>query len=394
MPPKLSCSLWLVVIALFFVWGAVPASSTKSFLLAGWIILLLVLLIWRPRSRHPRRRVLECPVPQLPTLGVLAIALKVTPRRLGWLQGDCGPDPQTGISIHYRQKMIPKRSGGERTLLIPKPELMAAQRWILRNILDCVPLHDAAYGFRRGRSALQNAQKHCARAVVVTCDLRDFFPSINCPRVAGVFRLLGYSEPVARTLALLCTTRLPKSSRRVLPQGAPSSPALSNIVAFHMDTRLAALSAKLGFTYTRYADDCTFSGDDPAHLGALIRGVRRIVTNERFRLHEKKLHIRRRGARQQVTGIVVNQRPGVPRAERRHLRAVLHQARRTSLEEQNRQGHPNFLDYLRGKLAYIRMVNPWQAASLEATLKPLIPPKPLYRGAPRLPFQNTGGDPR
>lgn len=342
------------------------------------IILSLIIQYWLSKGQETERlRRQHTDVPKLERMGLpviqdidaLAAVLGLSTKRLTWLLDRRAPDEETGISCHYVDKRIAKAGGGRRTLLIPKRELKAVQRWILREILEKVPLHAAAHGFRKGRSISTNAVPHTGKAVVVCCDLQDFFPSIRYPRVRGAFQMLGYSWDVAAALALLCTTRLPGSRKRALPQGAPTSPALSNIIAYTLDCRLAGLADKLGFIYTRYADDCTFSAADPdAELGPLIRLVGKIIRSERFVLHPSKLRIHRAGTRQRVTGLVVNAGVSVPRAERRRLRAILHRAQFSGIEAQNRICHSNFVDYLYGKIAFVRMINPRHAASLEHAL--------------------------
>ncbi|MHB9026467.1 MAG: reverse transcriptase family protein [Armatimonadota bacterium] len=321
-----------------------------------------------PRREADAEMLRQQGMPVLQTLEELAAALGITEKQLRWLMDKPRQGQPPLRSPHYVQFRIPKSGGGERVLLAPKPRLKAAQRWILREILRHAVPHDAAHGFRRGRSILTNALPHVDKEAVACFDLADFFPTITFPRVRGLFQALGYGIEVAGALAYLCTTRMePGAKRRVLPQGAPSSPAISNLITKRMDTRLAGLAVTLGYSYTRYADDCTMSGA-PRNLNALIRTVRIITSGEGFRLHDKKLRIRRQGARQQVTGLVVNAAPTITRSERRRLRAVLHQARTTGLEAQNRAGHPHFLDYLRGKIAFLSMVHPGHAAPLARAL--------------------------
>ncbi|HEY4120005.1 MAG TPA: reverse transcriptase family protein, partial [Byssovorax sp.] len=151
-----------------------------------------------------------------------------------------------------------------------------------------------------------------------------------------------------------------------LPQGACTSPAISNLVARKLDRRLRGVAAKMGWNYTRYADDLTFSAPDGhrGEIGLLMARVRHVVTEEGFALNPKKGRVQRKGRRQTVTGIVVNTQPGVPREEVRRLRAILHAAKTTGLEAQNREGLPNFEAHVRGKLAYLHMVDPAKAAPL------------------------------
>ena len=356
-----------------------------------FIIVAILLLYWFvARRRQPHRPSTSAPqrarrhhrprqnlLPGLPALfsdEELAAALGISMQEYHWLLDRRDPDEKNGHSRHYQRFDIPKARGGTRVLLAPKLRLKTVQRWILRHILEQISPHDAAHGFHKGRSIVSNAQAHAGQPAVLCIDLRDFFTSINYLRVRGFFRAIGYPAKVAAALGLLCTTRLPGSSRRVLPQGAPTSPALANLVARCLDFRMAGLAAKYGYRYTRYADDCTFSGD-PRRLHIIIRTMRAIIKSEGFRLHEGKVRIHRPGACQQVTGLVVNRAPAVSRAARRRMRAILHQAQQTGVAAQNRLNHPHFLDYLRGNISFIRMVNPAHARPLETALAHLLPIK-------------------
>ena len=239
---------------------------------------------------------------------------------------------------HYKRFRIPKKTGGERLISAPMPRLKRAQYWILDNVLAKSPLHDAAHGFVPGRSILTNARQHVGREVVVNLDLKDFFPTLTYKRVKGLFRSLGFAEPAAIPLALLTTepvvdeveldgkTHFVANGSRLLPQGAPTSPAITNLICRRLDQRLADLAAKLGFTYTRYADDMTFSasGDPCRMIGTLIKAIHGIVEAEGFRVHPDKTRIMRRSGRQEVTGLTVNEQVSVPRDTLRRFRAVLH----------------------------------------------------------------------
>jgi hypothetical protein len=227
---------------------------------------------------------------------------------------------------------------------------------------------------------------HVGRDVVVNLDLSNFFPTIGFGRARGVFRKLGYSPAVATIFALLCTEspRTPvlfEGERqyvavgpRALPQGACTSPALSNQVVKKLDRRLAGMAAKHGFAYTRYADDLTFSAPPGKReeVAMLLARVRHVVEEEGFAINPRKGRIQRSGRRQSVTGIVVNHKPSVPREEVRLLRSILHHAKTTGLEAQNRAGIPFFESHLRGRIAYVHMVDPGRAAPLFEALAAVL----------------------
>ncbi len=320
-------------------------------------------------------------LPVLSTPTELARALDLPIPRLRWLAFHAEVVTRT----HYVNFTVPKKSGGQRVLSAPHRTMARAQRWIFEQILAKLPAEPTAHGFLVGRSILTNAQPHAGRAVVVNLDLEGFFPGIGFPRVRKVFERVGYSPAVATILALLCTESPRKTvifegttyhvatGPRGLPQGACTSPALSNQVARRLDRRLAGLAAKLGLTYTRYADDLTFSGDEglEGRTGYLMARVRHIARDEGFTVNESKTRVLRRSTAQMVTGLVVNDRPGVRRSEVRRLRAILHRARTEGLERQNRANRPDFAAWLRGKIAFVRMARPELGDRLLAELDEL-----------------------
>ena len=286
--------------------------------------------------------------------------------------------------VHYHRYGIAKKTGGVRFISAPKRTLRKAQTWVLRNILGRMPAEAPVHGFVPLRSIVSNARAHVNQAVVINLDMKDFFPSITFRRVKGLFESMGYSEHVATVLALLCTEppRVPAEldgkvyyvalGQRVLPQGACTSPAITNLLCRKLDRRLDGLAKKHRFTFTRYADDLTFSGDQGTAVGRLLRSVRSILQAEGFTEHPTKTRVMRRANRQEVTGLTVNDRPTVARAEIRTLRAILHQAARHGLASQNREQRPNFADYLRGRIAFICMVDPARGQPLRAALEKVL----------------------
>lgn len=320
-------------------------------------------------------------LPVLATPADVANALQLGIPRLRWLSFHS----EAATVSHYIRFTVPKKSGGTRNLFAPHANLATAQEWILRNILDKVPTHLAAHGFVAGRSTVTNATPHVGHRVVVNTDLTDFFPTITFPRVLGIFRELGYSPAAATILALLCTEsprRMVKyagkpfhvaTGPRALPQGACTSPALSNLAARRLDSRLTGIARKLSWNYTRYADDLTFSADGEGtdKVGYLLARIRHIAQDEGFAVNEKKTRVQRQSTAQSVTGIVVNARPGVPRDVVRRLRAILHRAQTEGIAAQNRRKVPHFEAWLRGMVAYVSMVNPDQARPLAEALRAL-----------------------
>lgn len=322
-------------------------------------------------------------LPVLATAGELATAMGLSISRLRWLAFHS----EAATCSHYVTWEVPKRSGGMRRISSPLPRLRAAQGWVLENILSKIPVETEAHGFVKGRSTVTSARVHERPDVLVNVDVKDFFPSVTFPRVRGLFRSLGYSPAVSTILALL-TTEAPREEAtydgaryfvaigpRGLPQGACTSPSISNLVTRRLDRRLRGMAKGLGWRYSRYADDLSFSavGEASKRVGFLLARVRHLLQDEGFAWNDKKARVVRRNAAQRVTGIVVNDGTTVPRRERRRLRALLHHARQEGLPAQNREGREDFAAWLRGKVAYVSMVQPAAGAKLRATLDALRP---------------------
>jgi hypothetical protein len=286
--------------------------------------------------------------------------------------------PGAGPGAPYVEFEIPKRSGGTRRICAPRRELKQVQRRILDDLLAKLPVHPACQGFVAGRSVVSNATPHQGAALILKLDLASFFPTVHYRRVEGFFESLGYPGEVASMLAGLTTHRPTFAGGRVgwpgtMPQGAPTSPALANLLCQRLDTRLAGLAEKLGARYTRYADDLTFSfaAAPERSLGRITWWIDQICSQEGFRENAGKRRILRPSNRQQVTGVVVNDGLHVPRDVRRRLRAILHNCRRDGLEAQAR-GRPHFAATLRGWAAYVRMVEPEAGAKLHAAIEEVV----------------------
>ncbi len=331
----------------------------------------------RAESDVARLSSLELPI--LNTAGALAAQMGITLSSLRWLTYH----RRGATVVHYHRYSIAKKTGGVRSISAPKAALKTAQAWVLANILGRIPVESAAHGFVPTRSIVTNAAPHVKRAVVINLDMKDFFPSITFRRVKGLFEAMGYSEQVATVLGLLCTEP-PRAAaeldgkifhvalgERVLPQGASTSPAITNILCRKLDRRLGGLARKHEFAYTRYADDLTFSGDRAAVVGRLLRSARAIIQAEGFVEHPTKTRVMRQSNHQEVTGVTVNERPTISREEIRTLRAILHNAAKHGLASQNREGHPHFVQSLRGRIAFVCMVDPERGLPLRAAFEKL-----------------------
>jgi hypothetical protein len=225
--------------------------------------------------------------------------------------------------VSYRSFTIPKRRGGTRTIQAPADDLKKLQRAILHKVLISTPVHRCATAYVSGRSIVENARPHVGAAVVVTMDLEDFFGSTTAKRVEQYLRHAGWSPKAARVLTRLTTFQ------GSLPQGAPTSPKLSNLVNYLLDARLDAYARAAGGAYTRYSDDLTFSFPrEPRSLHGFRRRVRAILKEHGYKLQEKKrVQIRRPHQPQLVTGLVVNRKVHTPRHLRRLVRAMEHRLR-------------------------------------------------------------------
>jgi len=311
----------------------------------------------------------------------LATAMGIAIPKLRWLAFHSEAPTRT----HYVYFKIPKKGGGERRLAAPHKQLAAAQRWIFENVLNKLPVHDAAHGFVRERSTVTNADVHVGADVVINADLCDFFPTITFFRVAGLFRSFGYSPAVATILALICTecprdavtfageTYYPATGQRGLPQGACTSPAISNLICRNLDLRFAAIANRMQWRYTRYADDLTLSTskEHDDKIGYMLARIRHIAEDEGFRINAKKTRVQRNHMRQSVTGIVVNDKRNIDRKTIRRLRAILHNAKRTGFAAQNTENRPHFESWLRGMIAYVSMVNPERGHELREQFEAL-----------------------
>jgi retron-type reverse transcriptase len=320
-------------------------------------------------------------LPVLDTPADVAKWLGLELDELAWLSRPV-PNRLFDARPHYSLHLRAKTHGGHRLIEAPKARLKSVQRHILHRLLDRVPPHPSAFGFRIGRSVREHAAKHAGAHMVLRLDLEDFFPSIPAPRIFRLFHQLGYAQSVARVLAGLCTCRTPRESwpaldaaantserearfwaqRRAeaphLPQGAPTSPALANLCSFALDVRLEALARSANATYSRYADDLTFSGDAEfaGSVRSFTRLTERIVREEGFRVNRAKTRQMSSGTRQRVGGLVVNERPHVARSEFDRLKAVLHNCAVHGPTSQNRERHPNFREQLLGRIGWVESV--------------------------------------
>ena len=332
-------------------------------------------------AEDPDKRKQDNALPPVDRVEALAKALGMPVAKLRWLAYHRDVDSGT----HYKRWLVPKRDGTPRLISAPKPDLKAAQRWIHREVIEHLPVHGAAHGFLVGRSIVTNARVHAAAKIVVKMDIRGFYPTVTWRRVKGLLRRAGLGEQVATVMALLATespreevithgrTYFVATGPRSLPQGAPTSPSITNALCLRLDARLSGLARKLDCRYTRYADDMTFSwhGDSKPEVGNLLHAVTSIVKAEGFEIHPNKTRVMRSGARQQVTGLVVNHAPGrpparVPRKRIRDLESAIYN------REQGRAGKGESLEQLKGLAAFVMMADRDKGKALMERIDGLI----------------------
>lgn len=265
---------------------------------------------------------------------------------------------------HYRRVLLEKPGGGERALWVPDPLLKTIQRRITQVLLVHMPVSPYATAYRYGGSTLRNAAPHAGQPAVLHLDIRHFFDSVLYSAVKdAAFPARIYAEPLRVLLTLLCY------HRDALPQGAPSSPAISNLLLTPFDGRVGDWCAPRNIRYTRYCDDMTFSGVfDPAELTAFVRAQLR---QEGYFLNEEKTRFMPAGRRQMVTGLVVNEKPAVPADTLRRLRQALYYCRRYGpADHMARRGiagtEEQYLEHLLGQVSYALQITPQKPELLRA----------------------------
>lgn len=252
----------------------------------------------------------------------------------------------------YRNFNIKKKSGKLRKISEPLPSLKEIQRWILDNILEKIVPSRFAKAFIKKRSIKDNARFHRNQKFVLSIDVENFFPSIKFNRVYHLFRSIGYSNSVSTILSNLCTLD------DCLPQGAPTSPAISNIVCLRLDGRLSGYALRNKIRYTRYADDITFSGT--FNPGRVFNLVRMVLTESGFKINSDKTRLMEQHQRQEVTGIVVNKKLQTTKELRRYLRQNIYYIKKYGLESHlssTNNKKANYLSHLKGVAGFVYFVN-------------------------------------
>ena len=293
--------------------------------------------------------------------------------------------------IRYKTFQIRKKSGKTRTIHAPKPGLKAILK-CLNVILQAIHTpHKSATGFVPGKSIVDNARIHEDQNYVYNLDLKDFFPSVDQARVRGRLMVppfnLGENEgrkKLASIIAILCCNSMEverwneggnvweKQVLNVLPQGAPTSPTITNFICEHMDIKLSGLAKRFNCKYSRYADDITFSSMHNVYQknGAFVTSLHEIIKAQNFHIQESKTRLQKRGYRQEVTGLIVNDKVNVDQRYVKQIRHWIYFWEKYGYEKamglflikyRSDKGHvksgkSNFENVLWGKLEYLKMV--------------------------------------
>lgn len=292
-------------------------------------------------------------------------------------------------SSYYKYFAIKKRRGGLRRIMSPYSELRDVQTWIKENILDKIELPNCVKAFVKGRNIMENAKMHEGRKYILKVDITNFFESIGVRQVYVAFRKMGYDRSVAAWLANLCTAKIEDykyeqledqeeiqklfndlyhKSEPFLVQGAPTSPGLANIICNRMDKRMMGLANKHGFTYSRYADDMTFSADKKDRLPK-VSMIRKIVETEGFHLNEEKIELLHEGNRQIVTGLLVDNHVRVPGRYKKDIKRHIHFCLKYGGRDHFHRIAPGKAfgkEWLAGRIRYIHSVEPETAKKLWA----------------------------
>ena len=266
-----------------------------------------------------------------------------------------------GTKYFYRTFYIDKKNGAKRKIDEPLPDLKFVQHWILKEILSKIPVSAYAKAYEKNKSIKDNARFHRGQKAVVTIDIKDFFPSVRLDDVYAIFVEIGYRDKVASFLANLCCLDFS------LPQGAPTSPYLSNLKMTNIDANLGNYCVSKRWRYTRYADDMTFSGDLKSR--ELILHVSKYLYCNGFSVNSQKTRVAHKNTRQEVTGIVVNNHMQVSKDLRKKIRQQVYYIKKYGLNshlDYIGEKRRNYLNHLLGVINHALFINPKDAELQES----------------------------
>lgn len=252
----------------------------------------------------------------------------------------------SNTTMFYTSFSLPKKDGSTRIIQSPKYPMKLVQRWILKEILEKIPVSNHSTAFQRGKNGIkENADFHRYSIYLLQMDLKDFFPSISSSKVYIIFRQLGYNSFISNMLTKLCTYN------GALPQGGVCSPYISNLVCYKLDNRFKGLCSTRDVLYTRYADDLTFSADNKETLRKIKNIIEEIINDEGFVLNKKKTRFLSPYSHKVITGITINDQDRklkVKKEIKRNLRALIHFTIST--------GDYSQVDKINGYVSYINSI--------------------------------------
>jgi RNA-directed DNA polymerase len=256
-------------------------------------------------------------------------------------------DLSVNAGFYYKSFKKAKKSGGHRVISQPSKNLKGLQAWILVNILNKLNTSDSCKGFEKGSSISDNARPHINANCVLNIDLSDFFDTVTDIQIYNIFKSIGYNSLISTIFSKICT------NKGRLPQGSPCSPKLANLVTWKLDKRIQGYVGKKGITYTRYADDLTFSSLHPSTTIQILPLVKRIIEDEGFIVNNRKTRFAGASRRKKITGLIIsNNRYGIGNEKYKILRSKIYHLTKTK-EQKNLE----LLNHVNGWISYLKSVD-------------------------------------
>jgi RNA-directed DNA polymerase len=316
----------------------IPDSHCRPAALAGLKFGSFGVKVRTSMSSSPSEKIFQIKnfgLPLIRTVDDLAEHTRISPQLVRYLS--------YRANFLYKRHEVPKKDGTMRLIAQPSRELKAMQAWILRNILNKLSSSENCKGFELGCSILDNAAPHVSANFILNVDLKDFFPSIVASKVYGIFSTIGYSRKIAALLTNLTTFE------GRLPQGAPTSPKLANLICLKLDARIQGYSGPRGLVYTRYADDISISAQTIKKLMNARSVLGKIISSEGLTINHRKTSLQGTMRRKEITGLVLTEnRVGIGRASARKIRAkIFHLFAERSVD----------FSHVNGMLAYVHSVD-------------------------------------
>lgn len=267
---------------------------------------------------------------------------------------------------YYKTYLIPKKSGKHRKICHPSKKLKGLQSWILVNILNKLNVSSSCKGFEKGSSTANNVEPHKGANAVLSIDLKDFFPTIKSNQIYSIFTTLGYNTGISSVLAKICTFE------GSLPQGSPCSPKLANLAAWTLDVRVQGYVGKRGITYTRYADDLSFSALSPSKVVRIIPMIKSIIKDENFKVNTAKTRVAGLARAKKITGLIITDDSfGIGKKKYKELRSKIYH-----LTFPTEQSNIKLLYEVNGWLAYLNSVDKKRLSKAKEYIATLVAKHP------------------